>query len=204
MITIVDYNMGNPGSIKNMLARSGSDAIISSNPTDILNATKLILPGVGKFDAAMRNLQALGLVTPLHEKVIEQKTPILGICLGMQLFTHGSEEGTLPGFGWIDAYTIRFRFEPSNVNRVPHMGWNAIAVEQPSSILDDRFDDSRFYFVHSFHVQCRRNEDVLASTDYGIRFHSAIIRENILGTQFHPEKSHRYGLRLMQNFAEAA
>jgi imidazole glycerol-phosphate synthase subunit HisH len=204
MITIVDYDMGNPGSIKNMLERSGSEATISSKPSDVLDATKLILPGVGKFDAAMRNLQALGLVAPLHEKVIEQKTPILGICLGMQLFTHGSEEGSLPGFGWIDADTIKFSFDTSDANRVPHMGWNVIGVEQPSAILDEQFNDSRFYFVHSFHVRCRRSENVLASTDYGIRFHSAIIQENILGTQFHPEKSHKHGLRLMRNFAEAA
>jgi glutamine amidotransferase len=204
MITIVDYGMGNPGSIKNMLARIGSDAIISSDPLDIRKATKLILPGVGKFDAAMRNLLALELVEPLQEKVIDGKTPILGICLGMQLFTRGSEEGTLPGLGWIDAHTVRFHIEVAPDIRIPHMGWNQIEVTQASPLFDDRFDDSRIYFVHSFHVQCLNTENVLATTNYGIRFHSAVIRENIVGTQFHPEKSHKHGLRLMRNFAEAA
>jgi glutamine amidotransferase len=204
MITIVDYDMGNPGSIKNMLARIGSDAVISSDPSDILKATKLILPGVGNFDSAMRNLQAMELIDPLHEQVIQKKTPILGICLGMQLFTRGSEEGTRPGLGWIDADTIRFRMDAAPDMRVPHMGWNQIEVTQASPLLDDRFNDPRFYFVHSFHVQCRHPENVLATTNYGIRFHSAIIRENIFGTQFHPEKSHKHGLCLMRNFAEAA
>src|SRR5262249_23555878 len=143
-----------------------------------------------------------GILSVLNDKVIQQKTPILGICLGMQLLSCRSEEGVLPGLGWIDAETIRFRFPVDKPQlRLPHMGWNTIQVSRASPILDDRFDKSRFYFVHSYHVRCRHDETVLAVTDYGIEFHSAIMHENIIGTQFHPEKSHKFGVRLLQNFA---
>ena len=201
MITIIDYGMGNLGSIKNMLKRIGAECQISSNARDILDSDKLILPGVGHFDKAMRNLRESGLAAALDEAVIQHRTPIRGICLGQQLMTRGSEEGDQPGFGWIPAEVRRFDPESDQDLLVPHMGWNTIKTSLPSPILDDCYPDSRYYFVHSFKVHCDSAENILAVTDYGGTFHSAIIKDHILGVQFHPEKSHKYGYRLMQNFA---
>ena len=201
MIAIIDYGMGNLGSIRNMLARVGQDAVITSEPGPILRAGKLILPGVGSFDAAMESLAARGLVPLLESCVLDRKVPLLGICLGMQILSRGSEEGRLPGLGWIDADTVRFRPEGSGL-RVPHMGWNEVQVRGPGGILAGYEGDPRFYFVHSYHVRCDHPEEVLATTRYGIEFHSALQKGNIVGTQFHPEKSHRFGMRLLKNFAE--
>lgn len=195
--------MGNLGSIDNMLKKIGVEVKISSELADIASATKLILPGVGSFDNGMNNLRELGLLDVLKEQVLCQNTPILGICLGMQLFTGSSEEGTQPGLGWIDAETVRFSFPDEMAHlRVPHMGWNTIDVKYKGSILDDLYDEPRFYFVHSYHVRCSRQANVLATARYGYDFHSAVIKGNIIGTQFHPEKSHKYGLRVLQNFVE--
>jgi len=203
MIAIVDYGMGNLGSIHNMLNRIGVPSIITSNPCKVSVAEKLILPGVGAFDRAMQSLAQLGLVSVLTEKVLEKKVPILGICLGMQLLTKRSEEGVLPGLGWIDAETIRFVFDGSNAGlKVPHMGWNTIEVKRPSPILDDRYGESRFYFVHSYHVRCADDANVLSTAQYGVPFRAAVIKGNIMGTQFHPEKSHKFGLKLLKNFTE--
>jgi len=205
MITIVDYGMGNLGSIRNMLTRIGHESVISADHDQIRRARKLILPGVGSFDAAVENLNARGLVPVLNECVLERRVPILGICLGMQLFSLGSEEGNLPGLGWIEAHTVRFQVDREDAGlRVPHMGWNGIRVQQEGAYLTEGFDaEARFYFVHSYHVHCERAENVLATTEYGVQFHSMVIRDNILGTQFHPEKSHRFGMRLLTNFAGA-
>ena len=203
VIAIIDYGMGNVGSIRNMLLRIGASSCITSDPTEIRRADKLILPGVGAFDNAMSSLQRLDLVPLLKERVLGAKTPILGICLGMQLLSQRSEEGQLEGLGWIEAETVRFRFPPEDAGlRLPHMGWNAISVRRPSPILDDLHDDSRFYFVHTYHVRCRDEASVLATTTYGIEFHSAVINGNIMGTQFHPEKSHKFGLRILSNFVK--
>jgi imidazole glycerol-phosphate synthase subunit HisH len=205
VIAIVDYGMGNLGSIRNMLSRIGAESIITSDPLVIEQAEKLILPGVGAFDLAMQNLNDRGLLPVLNAMVRVNRTPVLGICLGMQLMSSGSEEGARPGLGWIDARTVRLAFPDDGVRRrLPHMGWSTIRVHRPSSILDDRYEESRYYFVHSYHVRCGDPSLVLASTEYGgIEFHSAIIRDNIMGTQFHPEKSHKYGLRLLNNFVKA-
>jgi imidazole glycerol-phosphate synthase subunit HisH len=202
MIAIVDYGMGNLGSILNMLKRIGAPATITSDPDTIASAEKLILPGVGAFDRAMERLNALELVPVLNRMVVERRTPILGICLGMQLLTKGSEEGDLPGLGWIDAQTLRFEFAPEAALRVPHMGWNGIAMRQPTAILEDMYADPRFYFVHSFYVRCRNETDVIATARYGSDFDAVIGRDNIVGTQFHPEKSHKFGLKLLGNFAK--
>ena len=203
MIVIIDYGMGNVGSIKNMLHRVGAQCVIASDSEAIRSAEKLILPGVGAFDKAMECLDRLHLVDVLGEKVLHGGTPILGICLGMQLLSNRSEEGQRPGLGWIDAETVRFRFdEPHAGLKLPHMGWTAIEVRRSSPILDDRYEESRFYFVHSYHVRCADDRDVLAVARYGIEFHAAVIRGNILGTQFHPEKSHKFGMRLLKHFAE--
>jgi len=202
MIAIVDYDMGNTGSILNMVKKAGGEAIISSDPEQIENADKLILPGVGAFDAGIQNLAKLGLVNIFRKKVTEQKTPILGICLGMQLLTKRSEEGVLQGLGLVDASTVRFKLISSSGLRVPHMGWNSVVVRKESPLFYDMYPDPIFYFVHSYHVVCRNAEDVLSTTNYGHDFVSSLQIGNIFGTQFHPEKSHKYGLKLMRNFLE--
>jgi glutamine amidotransferase len=204
MIVIIDYEMGNVGSIDNMLKKIGAEALISGRHEDISRADKLILPGVGAFDEGMKKLKAMDLISLLNEKVLIRKTPTLGICLGMQLFTRRSEEGMLPGLGWFDADTVRFRFENNSQGlRIPHMGWDEIIPQRASHLLTDLDHQARFYFVHSYHARCDRKEDVLATTHYGYDFASMIQKDNIVGTQFHPEKSHKFGLRLLQNFSRA-
>ncbi len=201
MIVIVDYGMGNLGSILNMLKRIGVEATASSAPGDIEKAEKIILPGVGAFDNGMQNIRRLGLLPVLQEKVIDRKTPVMGICLGMQLLTGKSAEGVLPGLGWLDAETIRFKFpEGSNAMRIPHMGWNTLEVERENPLLAGLDEGARFYFVHSYHLVCHQKEDSLARTPYGYDFTSVVQRDNIYGTQFHPEKSHRYGMKILENF----
>lgn len=203
MIVIVDYKMGNIGSILNMLKKIGAPAMASSLPEDILQADKLILPGVGAFDNGMTNLKESGLLSVLNEKVLAKKTPILGICLGMQLLTRQSAEGRLEGLGWIEADTVRFRFDrEESALKIPHMGWNTVMFK-PGNVLSSGLEnEARFYFVHSFHVVCDREENVAGKTFYGYEFSSAIQNGNIMGVQFHPEKSHKYGLRLLKNFVE--
>lgn len=203
MIVVVDYGMGNVGSILNMLKKAGVRAVLSSARADIESADKLVLPGVGAFDAGMRRLRERGLVEPLTRKVIGEHTPIIGLCLGMQLFTAGSEEGDEPGLGWIDGWTVRFRREKSAEHlRVPHMGWNRLTTQYAHPLLDSLPPDPRFYFVHSFHLECRRKEDVAGTTWHGYDFPAVIASGNVMGTQFHPEKSHKYGLALLKAFAE--
>lgn len=201
-ILVVDYGMGNLGSILNMLKKVGIPAALSKDPGDILQARKLILPGVGAFASAMNNLRARGYIDALNQKILSEKIPILGICLGMQLFSKQSEEGMAPGLGWLDAQTVRFQFPASDPQfKVPHMGWNTIKVCQKSPLFLDVEEERRFYFVHSFHMQCNDPRDILAYTQYGFEFTSAVCRGNILGTQFHPEKSHRFGLSFFKAFA---
>jgi imidazole glycerol-phosphate synthase subunit HisH len=202
MITIIDYKTGNLGSIQNILKRIGEESVITSDKDEIAGASKLILPGVGAFDTGMRNLTELDLIDILNEKVIVEKTPVLGICLGMQLLSKGSQEGSLPGLGWIDADTVRFRFEDTIEYKIPHMGWNFIRQHKTSKLLDNMYPDARFYFVHSFFFRANDKEDVLTSTTYEIEFTSAIERGNILGVQFHPEKSHKFGMKILKNFID--
>jgi imidazole glycerol-phosphate synthase subunit HisH len=202
MIVIVDYGMGNLGSVLNMLKKAGAGAVISSIASVIETGEKLILPGVGSFDNGMKSLADRGLVEVLNRKVLGDRTPILGICLGMQLFSRRSEEGSLPGLGWIDADTTKFRFDGGRGKRaIPHMGWNVIRTTKTHPLLQGFEEPPRFYFVHSYHVQCRDAADVLATCEYGIEFTAAVRRDNIMGTQFHPEKSHKFGLRVLGNFA---
>ncbi|PCJ78504.1 MAG: imidazole glycerol phosphate synthase subunit HisH [Flavobacteriales bacterium] len=202
MIVIVDYAVGNIGSILNMLKKIGVEAMISSSAEDLEKADKLILPGVGAFDSGMNKLQELGFVDVLNKKVLEEKTPILGICLGMQLMTKGSEEGILPGLGWFDAKAVKFIFENGSRLKVPHMGWNYADTAKPSKLFENMFDDPRFYFVHSYYIKCNCTEDVLSETNYSVGFVSGFERDNIYGVQFHPEKSHKFGLRFLKNFSE--
>ena len=203
MITIVDYGMGNLGSIRNMLKKVGAECEITGDPVRIETATKLILPGVGAFDAGMGRLRGAGLVPVLDELVLTRKVPVLGICLGMQLMTRGSEEGALHGLGWVPAQTVRFAPPPGAGLKVPHMGWNVVHACKASDLIVDAEAEERFYFVHSFHVRCRDREDVLLRANYGGELDAAFEVDNIVGVQFHPEKSHKFGLRLLRNFARA-
>lgn len=203
MIVVVDYGVGNLGSIVNMFKKVGVKSVATSDPAVIASAEKLILPGVGAFDAAMRKFHETGLVPLVGHLVMEKKIPVLGLCVGLQLMTRGSEEGQLAGLGWFDADTIRFKFEGENVRlKVPHMGWNTVQVCRHHPLVADWDEESRFYFVHSYHVVAKDLDAVLAETEYGVIIHSILGRDNIMGVQFHPEKSHRYGMRLLKNFAE--
>jgi glutamine amidotransferase len=202
MIVIIDYGLGNLNSILNKFERMGFNAIISSDIEDIEKAEKLILPGVGSFNAGMENLRKQNLISILNKKVISDKIPILGICLGMQLFTKKSEEGNVNGLGWIDAETKRFEFERRDITfRIPHMGWNTIKIKTESSLLEKIDENSKFYFVHSYHVFCNDENDIIAKTNYGYDFPSIIQKGNIFGIQFHPERSQKIGLNLLKNFA---
>lgn len=198
IVVVVDYGMGNMGSIANMVKKAGSYAVVSSAPEDILRADRLILPGVGSFDTGMKNLRQMGCQEVLNRRVLLDRVPILGICLGMQLFTQSSEEGSEPGLGWLEARTIRFRL-PTNV-KIPHMGWDNVTVCKPSPLFDSPDMERRFYFVHSYHLQCNNPSDELTRTHYGYDFTSAVCKGNILGTQFHPEKSHRFGMEFFKSF----
>lgn len=201
-IVILDYGTGNLNSIKRMLDRIRVDSAISSIACDVTHADKLILPGVGHFDTAMRNLRELGLIDALHEAVLVRSIPVLGICLGMQIMARESEEGTSRGLGWLDARNTRLSPEVGSRFKVPHMGWNGIAIKKDSTLMNGIDVSSEFYFAHSFHLRLDDPADVLAETEYGTSFASAIERENIFGVQFHPEKSHDAGARLLRNFAE--
>jgi glutamine amidotransferase len=205
MIVVVDYGMGNVGSIANMLRKVGAEAVISADHVVIESAGKLILPGVGAFDQGMQNLTDRGLIPLLGRKVLEEGTPVLGVCLGMQLLARGSEEGRCPGLGWLDAVAVRFRPTAGDTRlKVPHMGWNTIMVQRPHPLLSGLEQGARFYFVHSYHVVCQDPSVVLSRTGYGVDFVSAVARDNIVGVQFHPEKSHRFGMQVYRNFASSS
>lgn len=200
MITIIDYGMGNLGSIKNMLKKIGVDSKITSDINEITNAKKLILPGVGAFDRAMENLKSLKLIEVLNKKVLIDKIPVLGICLGMQLLAKNSEEGILPGLGWVDANVLKFNLDKAL--KVPHMGWNLVTKKKEHPLFENMHSEPRFYFVHSYYFKCNDSWDIMTNTEYGNDFTSAVSKDNIMGVQFHPEKSHKFGMRLLENFAK--
>ncbi len=200
MITIVNYGMGNLGSVQNMLRRLDIRCIITSDAREIESAEKILLPGVGAFDAAVQCIDELNLRPLLVRKAKEDKIPFLGICLGMQLLTGGSEEGALKGLGLVPAKTIKF--QTSSDLKVPHMGWNIVKQHTPSPLTEGFTADYRFYFVHSYKVICDYEENSILKTNYGGDFDSAIQHENIYGAQFHPEKSHKYGMHLLTNFSK--
>ena len=201
MIHIIDYGMGNLGSMRNMLKRIGSNVTIESDPPALALAKKLILPGVGSFDAAMARInESPGLRDLLEHKANVEKIPVLGVCLGMQLLTDSSEEGKLPGLGWIKAKTLRFPNKDGL--KVPHMGWNVATPVKKSPLTDEVSKEPRYYFVHSFCVHVEDAGHSIMRTNYGLGFDSAIASDNIYGVQFHPEKSHRFGMHILKNFSD--
>lgn len=203
MICIIDYGAGNLGSIANMLCKLGKPGIITSNADDIAKADKLILPGVGRFDYGMSKLKQSGLIEILNNKVLNDKVPILGICLGAQLMTNSSEEGVQAGLGWFNAQVKKFNFDgDESPLRVPHMGWNHVAVNRQTSLILNLPEKPRFYFVHSYFIESNNASDIMLTSTYGREFVSGLNNENIYAVQFHPEKSHKYGLKLFENFLE--
>ena len=198
MVIIIDYNIGNLLSVQNMFKYLGLNSRISNSIEDIRNADKLVLPGVGHFKTGMENLIHSNLLETLSEEVLIKKKPILGICLGMQLMTKHSEEGDCNGLSWLDATTRKFQI--IDTLKVPHMGWNDVHYKKDSKLTEDFSADPRYYFVHSYQVQCNQEADVLGTTTYGYEFVAAFEHENIYGVQFHPEKSHKYGMELLRNF----
>lgn len=200
-VTVIDSGVGNLGAIPNMLKRLGATATITNDADQIAKADRLILPGVGAFDAAMSNLRRLGLVEILNELVLGRRVPTLGLCLGMQLLADESEEGDLPGLGWIRGKVVRFRLDGSDRSlHVPQMGWNTVRIVRPIALLADLGERPRFYFAHSYHLQCDDPADVVGVTTHGYEFPSVVQRGNVMGAQFHPEKSHRFGMKVLGNF----
>ncbi|WP_418501875.1 imidazole glycerol phosphate synthase subunit HisH [Flagellimonas sp.] len=198
MITIVDYKVGNLGSIQNMLKKIGANCIITSNPDDIAKADKLILPGVGAFDSGINSLKEHNMWNVLNDRVKKDKIPVLGICLGMQLLCNGSEEGKESGLGWIDADVVRFRPKDKKF-KIPHMGWNYVETQKESALFNNMYENPKFYFVHTFYAKAN-DDSGIGKSSYEVTFDSVLEKENVLGTQFHPEKSHKFGMKLLENF----
>jgi len=204
MIVIVDYGMGNMRSILKKFEMIKTNAIVSGDPNVLIKASKLVLPGVGHFAHGMENIRKHNLLSVLNKIVLEDKRPVLGVCLGMQLMAKHSEEGDVDGLGWFDAKVNRFNFADEKEHlRVPHVGWNTIKIlKKECPLISGVEENTRFYFTHSYHFIFQQNSEVVANTSYGVPFPSIVQKENIYGTQFHPEKSHAAGLRLYENFCQ--
>ena len=201
MITIVNYGIGNLDSVLRAFRKSGADVVLSSEVKDLEAADHIVLPGVGSFAKAMQYLRASGLTETLNRKVLEEKTPVLGICLGFQMLMRHSGEGDAEGLGWINGDTRRFDFQALDPPpKIPHMGWNDLAAQKQSPLLASIHPDACFYFAHSYCVSCDDASAILTTSTYGYEFVSAVQQDNIFGTQFHPEKSHANGLQLVKNF----
>jgi imidazole glycerol-phosphate synthase subunit HisH len=199
-IVIVDNRTGNYSSVKRAFERVGSESVISSDPEQIIRADKLVLAGVGHFDRAVSGLHEQGVTDALLEAVFEKRTPVLGICLGMEIMAKRSEEGSRPGLGWLDAEVVRFRVSDSRRYKVPNIGWEHVTTRNESRLLRGIGRDDEFYFLHSYHLS--NTEYAIAETIYESVFPAAIQFNNIFGVQFHPEKSHKSGLKLLRNFVE--
>lgn len=203
MLTIVDYGVGNLASVKNMLKKIAVESVLAAEPSVIEKASKIILPGIGAFDHCMNMFNASGMREAVTKKALDEKVPVLGICVGMQMLMEGSEEGVEAGLGWIKGKTIRFRKELLGNLKIPHMGWTDVELSKPSPLTSGFPPEPRFYFVHSYHVQPDDNSDQLLTANYGYDFTAAVNRGNLYGVQFHPEKSHRFGMKLLENFGKA-
>jgi len=202
MIAVIDYGMGNIGSIVNMIRKCGAEPLITRERQVLEKADQLILPGVGSFDHCMNRLREAGLIDLLNDRILKDRIPILGICLGMQLFSRSSEEGPGPGLGWIAGKTVRFQLDQHPGLKVPHMGWNDVRWKKEGLLVKGMGSESSFYFVHSYHVVCDEPDDTLGTTIHGYEFTSAIERDNVFATQFHPEKSHKFGFQIIKNFLD--
>lgn len=203
MIAIIDYGLGNVLAFVNVYNRLNIPVMVAKSASDLANATKLILPGVGSFDQAMQQLDQSGMRQPIEHLVLQNEIPVLGICVGMQLLAKCSDEGELPGLGWIDGKVKKFDLSsmPLGTN-LPHMGWNDVKPVVDSYLFKEMEQDARFYFLHSFYFECNQQPNILAVTNYGGQFSCAVRRANVYGVQFHPEKSHYFGSQLLKNFAE--
>jgi glutamine amidotransferase len=202
MITIIDYGLGNVLAFVNVYKRENIPVKVARTAADLVGATRLILPGVGSFDHAMVQLTQSGMRAPLEAMVVQDKVPVMGICVGMQMLADGSDEGTEPGLGWVPG-RVR-KFDPSHLpagTLLPHMGWNDVHPTSPDGLFRELEQNARFYFLHSYYFECADGADALARTDYGPEFSCAVRRDNVYGVQFHPEKSHHFGARLLSNFA---
>jgi glutamine amidotransferase len=202
MIVIIDYGLGNIRAFVNVYDRLNIKTKIARSAEDIKGATKIILPGVGAFDYAMSQLNASGMREELEKQVINNKIPVIGICVGMQMLAKSSDEGVLPGLGWIDGNVKLFDVSAIPFKtQLPHMGWNTIEPVNNNALLNGFNNQSRFYFLHSYYFVCNNTADIISKTEYGIMYTSAVNHENIYGIQFHPEKSHSNGVQLLHNFA---
>jgi len=205
VITVVDYGMGNVGSIANMLKKVGVPSQLTADPDQIATADRLILPGVGAFDTAMQRLDDGGLTDAIRQRVLDHGVPLLGICLGMQLLADSSEEGQRSGLGVVPGRVERLQpVGPDGPLPVPHMGWSTVDVVRPHRLLEPLGVDARYYFVHSYAFRCTDADDEVGRTTYGGSFTSVVARGDVVGVQFHPEKSHRHGWALLASFAEVA
>jgi len=203
MIAIIDYGLGNIRAFANVYERLNIPVSVANTADDLKDATKIILPGVGAFDYAMSKLNNSGMRDAVEELVLDHQVPILGICVGMQMLAHSSDEGILPGLGWIDGTVKRFDVSAlKSKTQLPHMGWNTIHPINDNPLLVTLSNDSRFYFLHSYYFQCNNQNDTIATTEYGIQYTSAVNKKNIYGVQFHPEKSHQWGIQLLKNFSD--
>lgn len=202
MITIIDYGVGNIKAFLNVFKQLSIPAQTATTATEVESATKLILPGVGAFDHAMDRLNNSGMREALDEAVLNKKVPVIGICVGMQMLSASSDEGELPGLGWINGSVKKFDVtQIQDVTHLPHMGWNDVKPVSEIPLFTGLMNDAKFYFLHTYYFECKKQEEVLAVTDYGGQFACAVGVGNIYGVQFHPEKSHNYGIQLLNNFA---
>jgi imidazole glycerol-phosphate synthase subunit HisH len=205
VISIIDYGVCNVGSVKNMLRHCGYQSQVVDTSRGIKEAEKLILPGIGHFDHGVSNLKGLDLFEAIKDAAGVTKTPILGICLGMQLLGCGSEEGSFEGLGLVDGTSIGFQFPEDQANlKIPHMGWNSVQIQNKNCLTESISPEARFYFAHSYHMLLKNPKDVCLTSDYGFQFNASVRNENIYGVQFHPEKSHHYGRAIINNFAQLA